>query len=100
EDVGERQEQQRRGVVGLEQQVQLGDRYPELGHEVPVGELAALRTAGRPGGVDDRRQVERGGPGPPVLENVVGDVLAQAAQDLDPVVRQRPHVVQVGQAGA
>src|SRR5262245_57813548 len=42
EDVGERQEEQRRRVVGLEQLVQLGYGDPELEHEVAVGQLAAL----------------------------------------------------------
>ena len=94
EHVGQGQEQQGRGVVGLEQLVQLGHGDAELEHEVAVGEQAALGAAGGAGGVDDRGQVERRRRRTPDLEVVVGDVLAEPAQHLDRVVLQRPDVVQ------
>ena len=97
EDVGERQEQQGRGVVGVEELGQLVDGDAELEHEVAVGEHAALGLAGRAAGVDQRGDVLRGCRRTTLLEHVVGDVGAEAAEHVDRVVLERPHVLQLGE---
>ena len=79
EDVRQRQEQQRRGVLGVEQLVELVDGHAELEHEVAVGEHAALGPAGGAGGVDQRGEVERGRPSYAAARAVVGDVRRRGA---------------------
>ena len=82
-------------TVRGEQLVELVDRHGQLGHEVAVGQHAALGTAGGAGGVDDRGEVQRGGRRTPCLELVVGDVGAEPRQDVDRVVLDRPDVPQL-----
>ena len=87
-------------TVRGEQLVELVDRHAQLGHEVAVGEHAALGAAGGAGGVDDRGEVERGGRRTPCLELVVGDVGAEPGQHVDRVVLDRPDVPQLVEVGA
>ena len=100
EDVGQRQEEQRGGVVVVEELLELVDRDAELEHEVAVGEHAALGPPGRAGGVDQGGQVERRGRRTPLLQLLVGDVAAEAAQGVDGVVGDRPDVVEVVEVAA
>ena len=80
--------------------LELVDRDAELEHEVAVGEHAALGPPGRAGGVDQRREVERRGRRTPLLELLVGDVLAERREDVDGVVGDRPDVVELVEVGA
>ena len=80
--------------------LELVDRDAELEHEVAVGEHAALGPPGGAGGVDQRRQVERRRRRTPLLELLVGDVLAERGEHVDGVVVDRPDVVELVEAGA
>ncbi len=57
EDVGQRQEEQRGGALGVEEGVELVGGHAELEHEVAVGEHAALGPPGGARGVDQGGQV-------------------------------------------
>ena len=100
EHVRQRQEQQRRGVVGGEELVELVHGDAELEHEVAVGEHAALGPARGSRRVDQRRQVEGGGGGTPLLELLVADVRTEPGEHVDGVVVDRPDVVELVEAGA
>jgi hypothetical protein len=95
EDVGQGEEEQRRGILGLEQLAELVDRDAELEHEVPVRQHAALGLSGGPGRVDEGGQVERRGRRTPLLQLVVGDVLAERGEHVHCVVGDRPDVVEL-----
>jgi hypothetical protein len=59
--------------------------------EVAVGEFAALRLAGRAGGVDDGRQVGQGGGGTAGLHGgLVRSALGQPTQLVETVVLDQP----------
>jgi hypothetical protein len=72
--VGQRQEQQRGGLVALEQLGEALQCTGELAAEVAVGELAALGPAGGAGRVDERGQRVGAEGLAAAVERVVGDL--------------------------
>ena len=84
----------------VEELVELVDGHAELEHEVAVGEHAALGPPGRAGGVDEGGQVVGVAARTALLELVVGDVGAEAGEDVDGVVGDRPDVVELLEAAA
>ncbi len=100
EHVGERQEQQGGGALGLEEPFELGDRDAQLVLEVVVGEHAALGPPGRAGGVDQRREVVRARRRTAFLELRVADAGAEPPDLGDRPTLERPDVGELGQAPA
>ena len=101
EHVRQRQEQQRRAASSPANSSSSSvDRHAQLGHEVAVGEHAALGPARRARGVDDGGQVEGRGRRTPRLEVGVGDVGAEPGQHAHGVVVDRPDVAQLLEVGA
>jgi hypothetical protein len=82
EHVRQRQEQQHR--TGLVQQLGKDQRHrPDLAEHVAVGQLTALGTPGRAGGVDQRGEVVGADRPVPGVHLVGGDVVAERHQLLD-----------------
>ena len=101
EDVGQRQEEQRR-VAGLHQRPEDVAGRADLEEQVAVGDLAALGAARGARGVDERGEVVGADAGTARLQVGVGDVPAGLLQRVDggpgPVARlDLPHVHEVGQ---
>ena len=97
----QRQEQQCRVVFAehpLEPVVE--HAVADVGHDVAVAEHAALRPAGRAGGVDDLREVA-GAPAPAPFFDLLWRHLHAAGHDLGQAAAavDLPHVGQCGQAG-
>ena len=89
EHVGQRQEEQRRGVL-VEEVVERLHRDRQLEHEVAVGEHAALGAPRGPGGVHQRRQRARTRRPSPLLELGVRDGDAARRQPVDGALVEAP----------
>ncbi len=100
EDVRHRQEEQHRRLLArprLEDRVEEFDGVVDLGEEVAVRQRAALGTARRARGVDQRRQRVRREHAPPYADLPVRLLGAQLGQALHMALLHHPHVAQVGQ---
>ena len=95
EDVGERQEQQRRGTLGLEQLRQELGGATELGAEVAVGEPASLGSARGAGRVDQGREGGAGEGGAARLELGVADLAAALRDVVHGAGVDAPHLPEV-----
>ncbi|CPU66021.1 Uncharacterised protein [Mycobacteroides abscessus] len=100
EHVRERQEEQGACAVGVEDLGEAGPAVEREVHEVAVGELDALGAPGRPGRVDDRREVVDALRGPTALDVRGRDVGPGGAQGVDGAVLDDEDVLQAGQAVA
>ncbi len=103
EDVRHRQEQQYRRLLLRpfpEDGVEKFDGVVDLGEEVAVGERAALRTAGRARGVDERGEGVGAQHPTAYGDFLVRYVLAELREPLDVPLLEDPHVLEVGDAVA
>ena len=101
--VRERQEQ-KRGVAGVEdpREAIILHAVADVGHDVAVAQHAALRAAGRAGGIDDLGEVTSAPGVTPLLDLLRCHRRAErpdAAEAAGPAGVDPPHVAERGQAG-
>ena len=98
EDVGEGQEEQCGRALDREELGHSGDDVAHLEHEVAMREHAALGSAGRARGVDDRGERLRVQGGAAALELLVGDAGTGGGQGVECTVVEDPGARAVGDA--
>ena len=99
EDVRQGQEQERRGALHTHNHLHPFAGVLGQGHEVVVGELAALGAPGRSRGVDDRGDIAATDLAAPCLQRLISDLAPGRLELVEPTSVYLPHLTNLGHVG-